>query len=311
LRRVDELTRKRTDGRAPLIVFEGNAPAEIGNNPLLARLLEAPGAGESSAAPRAWLGEAVAIKEPTGVTFRRQSGANLLMVGQRDDAALGMMSSAMVALAAQHDADSASFVILDGSPADAPHAGELKRVADALPQATRIVGWRDVPDLMTELATEARRRQEADQTDAPAIYLFVYGLQRYRVLRRREDDFSFSMDQDGDKPPAPDKEFAELLREGPPFGIHLIAWSDTPIALERTLDRQTMREFDNRVLFQMSAADSSNLIDSPIANKLGFYRALFASEEHGVLEKFRPYALLDKTWLEQASRNLKGVPDGG
>jgi len=31
-----------------------------------------------------------------------------------------------------------------------------------------------------------------------------------------------------------------------------------------------MREFDNRVLFQMSAADSSNLIDSPIANKLGF-----------------------------------------
>ena len=59
-----------------------------------------------------------------------------------------------------------------------------------------------------------------------------------------------------------------------------------------------MREFDHRVLFQMSAADSSNLIDSPAANKLGFYRALSYSEEQGTMEKFRPYALPDKAWLE-------------
>src|SRR2546430_12485844 len=54
-----------------------------------------------------------------------------------------------------------------------------------------------------------------------------------------------------------------------------------------TFDRASMREFDNRVLFQMSAADSSNLIDSPAANKLGTNRALAYSEEQGVMEKFR------------------------
>ena len=59
-----------------------------------------------------------------------------------------------------------------------------------------------------------------------------------------------------------------------------------------------MREFDNRVLFQMSANDSSNLIDSPAANKLGFHRALAYSEEQGVMEKFRPYGMVDKAWLE-------------
>ena len=51
-------------------------------------------------------------------------------------------------------------------------------------------------------------------------------------------------------------------------------------AVERTLDRASLREFDNRVLFQMSASDSSNLIDSPLANKLGANRALAYSEEH-------------------------------
>ena len=47
----------------------------------------------------------------------------------------------------------------------------------------------------------------------------------------------------------------------------------------------------------MSANDSSNLIDSPAANKLGPMRALVYSEEQGTLEKFRPYALPDKEWL--------------
>ncbi|MCL2330121.1 MAG: hypothetical protein FWC56_02340, partial [Phycisphaerae bacterium] len=78
----------------------------------------------------------------------------------------------------------------------------------------------------------------------------------------------------------------------------------TPATVERTFDRTTLREFDNRVLFQMSANDSSNLIDSPLANRLGFYRALFFSEEHGLLEKFRPYDLPDRPWLEEVGQKL-------
>ena len=65
-----------------------------------------------------------------------------------------------------------------------------------------------------------------------------------------------------------------------------------------------MREFDNRILFQMSATDSSNLIDSPAANKLGLYRALAYSEEQGTMEKFRPYAVPDKEWLEGVKARL-------
>jgi len=94
------------------------------------------------------------------------------------------------------------------------------------------------------------------------------------------------------------------LREGPPNGVHVVAWADTAVALERTLDRGSMREFDNRVLFQMSATDSSNLIDSPAANKLGFHRALAYSEEQGVVEKFRPYGLPEQGWLQEVKEKL-------
>ena len=84
----------------------------------------------------------------------------------------------------------------------------------------------------------------------------------------------------------------------------MLTWADTPIAVERTLDRGAMREFDNRVLFQMSAADSSNLIDSPAANKLGFHRALHYSEEQGLMEKFRPYAPPTAEWLAEVKERF-------
>ena len=73
----------------PQIVFEGNAPAEVAKNRPLADLLEADGWPRAARAVYAWLGEPIAIKEPTAALFRRQSGSNLLVVGQADEGALG------------------------------------------------------------------------------------------------------------------------------------------------------------------------------------------------------------------------------
>jgi hypothetical protein len=302
LRRIAALAADQPRPREPLIVFEGNVPADLKANRQLAACLEQPDWPSAAVNPHAWLGEPVAIKNPTAVVFRRQSGANLLIIGQRDVSSLGVIGAAMISLAAQHNPQSAKFVILEGSPADSPWAGQLERVASILPHTHQIIEWRSVPEIIDELARQTQQRQQNDLLDGPALYLLIYGLQRYRVLRRDEDDFGFSTDQD--RSPRPDKQFAELLREGPPVGIHTLIWADTLATVERTLDRQTIREFDNRVLFQMSAADSSNLIDSPAANQLGLQRALFYSEEQGMVEKFRPYAPVDAKWLEQVRGQL-------
>jgi hypothetical protein len=252
-----------------------------------------------------WLGAPVTMKDPTAVTLRRQSGANLLMVGQRDEVAMNLMAGALVGLAAQLPPPSAQFVILDGGAPDSPQTSPLARVASALPHTCRLVPWREVPEVVAELTQEAQRRVQTQQHDAPAIILIVYGLQRYRVLRRNEDALSLSFDEKAE--PRSDVQFSELLREGPSVGIHVLAWADTLSTLERIVDRQTLREFDHRVLFQMSAADSSNLIDSPVANQLGLHRAILFSEEQGGLEKFRPYDALQDDWLTYVRSKLTGA----
>jgi hypothetical protein len=85
-------------------------------------------------------------------------------------------------------------------------------------------------------------------------------------------------------------------------GVHALVWCDSYTTASRWLDRQSLRDFDMRVLFQMSAADSSNLMDSPAASRLGPHGAYFYSEEHGQAEKFRPYGMPGAEWLERATR---------
>lgn len=269
-----------------MIVFEGNAPAHIEDNLELKDMLSGKIKG-NKLAPVGYLGEPVSIKHPTSVKFSRQSGSNLLIAGQREDASLGIITAAIKSLAVQ--APDARFMIYDGSPAGSDTEGVLAKLAESLNIDFVEVPIRAIGDAIDAVSQELEQRRQQDITDGSAVFNIYYGLHRYRVLRKGEDDFSFSMD--AEPKPSPDKQFVEILREGPSLGIHTIAWVDTLANLERTLDRSAIREFDNRVLFQMSMTDSSNLIDSPAANQLGFHRALFYSEEQGIIEKFRPFAM--------------------
>ena len=281
----------------PQIVFEGNVPAQVERNqPLRTALRDR---SDLPKAPRAWLGDAIAIKEPTSAVFRRQSGNNLLIVGQREETALAMHAIGLVSLAAQTPVNTARFYVLDGTPDDDVHARYLERLAEHLPHDIDLVTWHDVERAMSEIGAELQFRESEHLTDAPPVFLFIHGLQKFRMLRTT-DEFGFGTGDD--KPPTPDKHLANLLRDGPPHGMHGFIWCDTSNNLSRTFDRTTLREFDQRVLFQMSGVDSSALIDTPIASVLGQNRALYFSEDQGALEKFRPYALPEAHWLAEIER---------
>ncbi len=294
------------------IVFEGNAAADTTRNAKLNAALDQPSWPKSvPGGALGWLGEPVAIKDPTAIQFRRNAGMNVLTVGQSDEQVLAMFNMMIVSLAAQQGPRQATIYVLDGTPADSEMAGTFARTAAALPDGqVNLVEFKATGDALEEVLAEMNRRRDGDES-GPNIYVFIYGLQRYRVLRKSEDEFgggsSFSFESsldDAPKKTKPDKALAEILKEGPPVGIHVVAWCDTMVSIDRTFDRGVMREFDNRILFQMSAADSSNLVDNPAANKLGPNRALVYSEEQGTMERFRPYALPDTAMLTMVRSKL-------
>jgi hypothetical protein len=297
LNRISQLATERHLHAEGQIVFEGNVPADVEKNHLLEAVL-ASGSGTPSVA-HAWLGDAIAIKDPTAATFREQSGNNMLLIGQQAEAALAMMQISMIAIAAQQPA--ARFYVLDGQAPDSPTMGIFPKLKRTLPQPIELGGARETAAFIATLEEELQRRQASSGADLTPWYLFVYDLQRFRELRKTDDDFSFSR---GAEKASPAKQLVNLLREGPALGIHIVVWADTLNNVQRSFDRQTMREFETRVLFQMSVSDSSTLIDSPMASKLGPHRAFLHSEEQGRLEKFRPYRLPEDTWLKSVHQRL-------
>ena len=196
----------------------------------------------------------------------------------------------------------ARFYVLDGTPEDHPQAGVLGRFATSLPQGIKVGGWRDAAQFLAAVAGELALRQQPDASEAPELFLFVHDLARFRDLRRREDDFGFGRKEDDLAPP---DHLDMILREGPGLGVHLIAWCDTVNNLNRYFTNQQLREFEMRVLFQMSPTDSGGLLDSPAASKLGRNRALFASEKQNWLEKFRPYGVPSEQWIKEVGDGLR------
>lgn len=310
LRRLADKVRSEMLHAVPPVVFEGNAPANPAENGPLRELLECD-EPPTAVAPVAWLGSAVAIKDPTSIAFRRQSGQHLLIVGQHEDQALGVLGSCVISLAAgmangaaERESPAARFIVLDGARPESPEAGFWQNAMKQLPIAADVMTPAQAAGVIDDVAREMRRRIESSEDSAPPIFLLIHNLSRFRDLRRAEDDFSFSS-LDEDKPANPGKQLAEILREGPAVGVHLLIWCDSYNNVSRWLDRQTLRDVEYRVLFQMSANDSSNLMETPGASRLGTHRAILYSDEQGESEKFRPYAPPSDEWLAWVRERLK------
>ena len=288
----------------PMIVFEGNVPADISNNLILSEIISRPFRNDNPAKkpPLLWLGEPIVIKDPTAVVLNRQNGANLLIVGQQELGMAGVLGSCLLSLLVQLSKQVGKFIILEGNPPGSSISMKLRRIDCLFTNRCQFVQTDQIADVVSELALEIQRRMENSTYDGMQTQLlFIPGLQRFRMLYRKEDQWGVQTDEES---VSIDRQLANIIREGPATGIHTILAADNFNTVEKALDRQTLREFNNRVLFQMSAADSSNLIDSPVANQLGFQRALFYNGEHGILERFRFYAPPDEGWLKKIAEEL-------
>src|SRR5262249_25567623 len=148
--------------------------APLSRNAQLHDLLSAPDWPAGARDAIAWLGESIAIKDPAAAHFRRQPESHLLIMGQDGESALGVMTAALLGLAAQsrpHGPTSPRFYVLDGTPDDAPWAGGFARAAKALPHEVTRCGRRDAAAVLAELEQEVNRRSESDESIAPDLFL--------------------------------------------------------------------------------------------------------------------------------------------
>ncbi|MDF1812846.1 MAG: FtsK/SpoIIIE domain-containing protein [Verrucomicrobiales bacterium] len=276
----------------PRVVFEGNAPARISEDRYIANLLTN---RQFDGTPRLFLGAPNSIKTPTEAAFERQSGSNLLIVGQRDDVVEGMILIGLRLLIEQLG-EHGRFILIDGQVADPNGNSWLKDSIKWLGDKVECPAGHEMGEVINQLAAEMKGKAEGTiANDGKTTFLVILGLQKYKKLRY-EEDFSFSLDEEAEVKPS--NSLNDLITEGPGLGFHIIASVDTYNNVNRCISRKAVSEFEKKVLFQMSAGDSASLIDSGKAGDLGMNRAIYYNEPTGIAETFRPYAQPEREWFE-------------
>ncbi|MEM9083622.1 MAG: ATP-binding protein, partial [Planctomycetota bacterium] len=285
------------------IVFEGQSPAPADGNELLERELATLAARPSEGlSPVALIGEPLAIKGPTSIELRRETGMNVLAVTPQAESAMAMLSLAAVSSVISGGSGS-RLVIIDSARKDEAEYGVWPRllasagaggasIQHALPD--------EIEGVFEQLGSELDRRKQGEVGEP--VFVVVYGLHRCTALKAADDGFggfSFggSESEQGHSRGQASKRFADLLAEGSEMGMHVLTWCDSASSLERMLGRSGAAHFEARILMQMSQSDSISLMDAPAASRLGLHRALLYHEQSGSQERFRPYVRPSTKWV--------------
>ena len=271
------------------VVFEGHKMAKWDSTVLATHL-------ESLGAPNAtvWaMGDSVSIEPPVMRVLSAAPGRNAMIVSSHDDLVASLLSSwirsSQIREGAKENANGTHqpFWLIDGARTEDL---TLRRAIESAKQSSgcRVIGSRQVEHAMQELEAELSGRLSNPDAEHLPLVVFILNLSKFRELRRQED-YSFS--GSGDQPDQPDAILAKVLSDGPGVGIHLCIWSDSVATLSRWLSRGSLRDIELRVLGQMSANDSNQLIDSNQANRLDRNVMLVHDDADGKATKFRPFTL--------------------
>ncbi len=276
------------------VVYDGNRAASW--NQMNAELALAQASAEIN--PDAlWClaGESVAISPAVVFPMTRQAGRNILMVGGEDQAAASVLAAITGSLVKSTRPQ--LFVIQGAKPTDAwvLKLPQLWRDASIELQSFDSRGadtaLKSVYELLQQRMEAENVASEASspnsQNQPPPVWLSLLQLGRLRSLRREDD---FGMGGFGETELKSDKLLEEILRDGPNYGIFTIVWAENYSTVQRWLSRTALREMEIRLLMRMSGNDSTNLIDSIAASRLGEHVMLAYDEATGQEQKFRPWA---------------------
>lgn len=216
---------------------------------------------------------------PVAAELRREPGGNLLVVADEP------LAQPLLTLAvAGARAGRLRTHVVDFAPMGSAWEATLDRLAGGTVSVTQ---RRGAGEKLKEVADLVAQRLALSDHRSPAELLVLAGLHRAREF----DPTGYGG--------AESELLEQVLRDGPDVGVHVIAWCDKPVSVERRLSGTAFREFGVRVVGQMSRDDSFRLVDGDVAATLSGEQLVMDDHDRSVTHRVRAFAEPSAEWLTE------------
>ncbi|GHA33199.1 FtsK/SpoIIIE domain-containing protein [Photobacterium aphoticum] len=242
-----------------------------------------------------WMGQELNIHGHARTILRRRPHEHLLIVGDSNEARLGMLGYFVAQLPLNFRNESMHAVVYDRSVKGSPWYGVM--AASAMPNSNVeiIEKGSEFDEALDQLIVEFERRRQLDEDDVadqPSLFVVLNEVQRATELQMQAGRFGVS------EPSAATAKLVTLLESGSELGIHVILAVDSMRALQKVLGRNDIESFRHKVALQMSEDDSFALLKMRHAAQLQLegkepINALYIDQMQSRPLHFKPYCYRD------------------
>lgn len=266
-----------------------------------------------------WLGESMKIGRQIRPVFRRRSRNNMLIIGVNQSEIFGIIGSALLGLVHTCLPDCIEFKIANLSQSEGDIANlfpEFQTEFDTKFNVTLGARFADQENkiyradkIWEQIIEEFNNRQAVrqsnpDTTDFGTSLFFIFALGSLTQM----DCFRSIRGRTGEEVSSDSKKLIEILSDGSELGIHTIMWLNDFKTFQQLFCsnyRSVLNHFDLRVALKMNERESNDFIGQGIAKNLNDSQAYFMDvSKPDEPEKFRPYAVLSKSMIEDYGKSL-------
>lgn len=268
--RRDWWARARATHPAPF-VFSGEQRRSVGD--ALAGLVAAPARG-----PVLLLGSRVDVDaRPLSAPFGRSIGRNVALIGSGET--VQQIQNMVLSFVAQRPRT--AFAVLDLAEGERAWSESREAFVTAITQAggqVQVVAAPDVPGYVSELTRGLARRQHVDD-----LVVVGLGLDRCRELT---------------------SELQDLVKAGPPLGVHLIGWWMKIDSFREQVGYGGEAYFDIRLALRLDPQSAKQLMGDPLLDWAAPDNRMLAwdSAELPVAVRVIPYTVFDPDVLRRHGR---------
>lgn len=256
-----------------------------------------------------WLGKEMNIHGQAKVVLRRRAGEHMVLVGDSNEARLGMLGYMVAQMPINALNDQYQVHILDRSIKGSQWYGVMaaaneKALAN---KGTFCETFKDFAPQLDAVAAELQKRREMDEEEMlaePSIFIVINEAQRVKELAKQDNAHGMKVHADESG-----AHFATLLEHGSEYGIHLILSFDNVRSVTKAFDRNDIESFRHKIALQMSEEDSFRLLKTRDAAKLQAdgkkpIYALHIDQMQNRPTKFKPYCYTQADSLDSNLTHL-------